>query len=87
MLGELFFIARHRAGYTQADAAHHADITQPYLSMIEHNRCTPRPDVRTRLCTLYHLDEADVDIALSGRKPRGRCQTLVAWLLLGALLP
>jgi transcriptional regulator with XRE-family HTH domain len=70
MLGELLFIARRRAGLSQTDAADRADITQAYLSMIEHNRCTPRPKVRARLCTLYHLDEADVAIALTARPTR-----------------
>lgn len=70
MLGELFFIARHRAGYTQDEAASQAEITQPYLSMIEHNRCTPRPQIRARLCALYGLAAGDVAIALQGRQAR-----------------
>ena len=68
MLGELFFLARTQAGLTQADAADKARITQGYLSMIERNRATPRPDIVTRLQQLYAMDDAQVQIALRGRR-------------------
>lgn len=72
MLGELFFIARTQAGLTQAEAADKAQITQGYLSMIERNRATPRPDILTRLQQLYAMDDDQVQIALRGRR---RCPT------------
>ena len=68
MLGEILFIARTQAGLTQADAADKAQITQGYLSMIERNRATPRPDIVTRLQQLYAMDDAQVQIALRGRR-------------------
>ena len=68
MLGELFFIARTQAGLTQTEAADKAQITQGYLSMIERNRATPRPDIVTRLQQLYAMDDDQVQIALRGRR-------------------
>lgn len=68
MLGELLYIARTQAGLTQADAADKAHITQGYLSMIERNRATPSPDIRTRLQQLYAMDDDQVQIALRGRR-------------------
>jgi len=68
MLGELFYIARTQAGLTQTEAADKAQITQGYLSMIERNRATPRPDIVTRLQQLYAMDDDQVQIALRGRR-------------------
>jgi transcriptional regulator with XRE-family HTH domain len=68
MLGEIFFIARTQAGLTQAEAADKAQISQSYLSMIERNRYTPGPDIRARLQQLYAMDDAQVQIALRGRR-------------------
>jgi len=72
MLGELLYIARTQAGLTQAEAADKAQITQGYISMIERNRATPSPDIRARLQQLYAMDDAQVQIALRGRR---RCPT------------
>jgi transcriptional regulator with XRE-family HTH domain len=58
MLGEMLWLARKHAGLRQVDAAAQAHITQPYLSMIEHNLHTPSAPIVQRLLTLYGVAPA-----------------------------
>lgn len=59
MLGHHLWLARKEAGMRQVDAAAHAHITQPYLSMIEHNVSTPSPPIVQRLLRLYGVAAED----------------------------
>jgi transcriptional regulator with XRE-family HTH domain len=61
MLGDMLWLARKHAGLRQVDAAEHAHITQPYLSMIEHNLHTPSPPILQRLWALYGVATATED--------------------------
>jgi transcriptional regulator with XRE-family HTH domain len=58
------------AGFKQIDAADHANISQPYLSMIEHGKCAPSRALRDRLCMLYGLEVDKVEAAVKRGGPR-----------------
>jgi transcriptional regulator with XRE-family HTH domain len=61
MLGDMLWLARKDVGLRQVDAAAHVHITQPYLSMIEHNVSTPSPPILQRLLRLYGVSIAPED--------------------------
>lgn len=72
MLGDQLLLARKHAGIRQVDAADHAHITQPYLSMIEHNLHKPSPPILQRLLRLYGVAEGAADDAPEGDASRLR---------------
>jgi len=60
MLGEELRKAREKAGISQEELAHRADISRQYVSLLELDKKSPTVDVLMRLCAAMDISAGEV---------------------------
>ena len=60
MLGEELRKAREKAGISQEELAHRADISRQYVSLLELDKKSPTVDVLMRLCAAMDASAGEV---------------------------
>jgi transcriptional regulator with XRE-family HTH domain len=60
MLGEQLKIARDKAGLTQEELAHRADVSRQYVSLLELDKKSPTVELLIRLCAAMGVSAGEI---------------------------